>query len=176
MSKCVKCGRHGLFLFVNIHTGLCSECQKKLQEKTVEIPQSPVTERSIEIPTVYIGNCTKSRLIEKFEDIKLKCPESLPDFSKIDCCDNVDFVIQGGVVSAKRFNETLGFVIGEHLVSKISKSLEQKRPIFSRILGYDDKTGEIHIVIAFYKIINYDYDQYTEDRDTSLEFETVGYY
>ena len=39
-----------------------------------------------------------------------------------------------------------------------------------------DKTGEIHIVIAFYKIINYDYDQYTEDRDTSLEFETVGYY
>ena len=77
MSKCVKCGRHGLFLFVNIHTGLCSECQKKLQEKTVEIPQSPVTERSIEIPTVYIGNCMKSRLIEKFEDIKLKCPESL---------------------------------------------------------------------------------------------------
>lgn len=176
MSKCVKCSRHGLFLFVNIHTGLCSECQKKLQEKTVEIPQSPVTERSIEIPTVYIGNCTKSRLIEKFEDIKLKCPESLPDFSKIDCCDNVDFVVQDGVVSAKCFNETLGFVIGEHLVSEISKSLEQKRPIFSQILGYDDKTGEIHIVIAFYKIINYDYDQYTEDRDTSLEFETVGYY
>ena len=106
----------------------------------------------------------------------MKCPESLPDFSKIDCCDNVDFVVQDGVVSAKRFNETLGFVIGEHLVSEISKSLEQKRPIFSQILGYDDKTGEIHIVIAFYKIINYDYDQYTEDRDTSLEFETVGYY
>ena len=140
MSKCVKCGRHGLFLFVNIHTGLCSECQKKLQEKTVEIPQSPVTERSIEIPTVYIGNSTKSKLTEKFEDIKLQCPESLPDFSEI------------------------------------SKSLEQKRPIFSQILGYDDETGEIHIIIAFYKIINYDYDQYTEDRDTSLEFETVGYY
>ena len=89
MSKCIKCGRHGLFLFVNIHTGLCSECQKKLQEKTVEFPQSPVTERSIEIPTVYIGNSTKSKLTEKFEDIKLQCPESLPDFSKIDCCDNV---------------------------------------------------------------------------------------
>lgn len=176
MSKCIKCGRHGLFLFVNIHTGLCSECQKELQEKPAEIPQPTPTERSIEIPTVYIGNCMKSRLIEKFEDIKLQCPESLPDFSKIDCCDNVDFVIQDDVVVAKRFNEILGFVAGEHLVSEISKSLEQKRPIFSQILGYDDETGEIHIVIAFYKIINYDYDQYTADRDTSLEFETVGYY
>ena len=129
MSKCVKCGRHGLFLFVNIHTGLCSECQKKLQEKTVEIPQSPVTERSIEIPTVYIGNCMKSRLIEKFEDIKLKCPESLPDFSKIDCCDNVDFVVQDGVVSAKHFNETLGFVIGEHLVSAPMIWIFQKQDV-----------------------------------------------
>ncbi len=176
MSKCVKCGRHGLFLFVNIHTGLCSECQKKSQEKPAEIPHPTPTERNIEIPTVYIGNCTKSKLTEKYEDIELERPDSLPDFSKIDCCDNVDFVIENGVVVAKRLNEILGFVTGGHLVSEITASMEQKRPIFSQILGYDDETGEIHIVIAFYKIVNFDYDQYEEERDNSLEYETVGYY
>ena len=176
MSKCVKCGRHGLFVFVNIHTGLCSECQKKQNEKPVESLQEPPTERTIEIPTVYIGNCMKSRLTEKFEDVKLKCPDVLPDFKKIDCCDDVDFAVENGIVVAKRLNETLGFVTGEHLVSEITKSLEQKRPVFSQILGFDDETGEIHIVIAFYRIVNYDYDQYLEDRDESLEFETVGYY
>lgn len=176
MSKCVKCGRHGLFVFVNIHTGLCSECQKEQNEKPVESLQETPTERTIEIPTVYIGNCMKSRLTEKFEDVKLKRPDLLPDFKKIDCCDDVDFAVENGVVVAKRLNETLGFVTGEHLVSEITKSLEQKRPVFSQILGFDDETGEIHIVIAFYRIVNYDYDQYTEDRDESLEFETVGYY
>ena len=176
MSKCVKCGRHGLFLFVNIHTGLCSECQKKAQEKPAEIPHPTPTERNIEIPTVYIGNCMKSKLTEKYEDIELERPDSLPDFSKIDCCDNVDFVIENGVVVAKRLNEILGFVTGGHLVSEITTSLEQKRPIFSQILGYDDETGEIHIVIAFYKIVDFDYDQYEEERDNSLEYETVGYY
>lgn len=176
MSKCVKCGRHGLFVFVNIHTGLCSECQKIQNEKPVESLQETPTERTIEIPTVYIGNCMKSRLTEEFEDVKLKCPDVLPDFKKIDCCDDVDFAVENGVVVAKRLNETLGFVTGEHLVSEITKSLEQKRPVFSQILGFDDETGEIHIVIAFYRIVNYDYDQYTEDRDESLEFEIVGYY
>ena len=39
----------------------------------------------------------------------------------------------------------------------------------------DDETGEIHLVIAFYKIINYDYTDYVQDRDDSLEYETVRY-
>lgn len=176
MSKCVKCGRHGLFLFVNMRTGLCSKCQKEMNRKAVEIPQDIPAERTIEIPTVYIGNCMKSKLTCKFEDVELKRPDILPDFRKIDCCDDVDFVVDNGVVIAKHLNETLGFVIEEHLVSEIIKSLECKRPIFSQILGFDDETGEIHIVIAFYRIVHYDYDQYTEDRDESLEYETVGYY
>ena len=98
------------------------------------------------------------------------------NFKKFDCCDDVRFIVENGVVVAKYLNEILGFVTGEHLVSEISKSLEKKRPIFSQILGFDDETGEIHIVIAFYRIVHYDYDQYTEDRDASLEYETVGYY
>ena len=176
MSKCAKCGRRGLFLFVNIHTGLCSDCQKELQEKPVELPQETSTERTIEIPTVYIGNCYKSRLTEKFEDVELKRPDVLPDFDKFECCDDVYFVIENGVVIAKHLTEILGFVTDKHLVSEITKSLEKKRPIFSQILGFDNETGEIHIVIAFYIIVHYDYDQYTEDRDKSLEYETVGYY
>ena len=176
MSKCLRCGRHGLFLFVNIHTGLCSECQKKMQEELMVIPQKAPTERSIEIPTVYIGNFMKSKLTEKYEDIELRKPDSLPDFSKIDCCDNVYFAVENGVVVAKRLNEILGFVTDVHLVSEITASLERKRPIFSQILGYDDETGEIHIVIAFYRIVNFDYGQYEEERDNSLEYETVGYY
>ena len=94
MSKCMKCGRHGLFLLVNVRTGLCSNCQKELQEKPVEIPHPVSIERSIEIPTIYIGNCLKSRLIEKFEDVELQKPDSFPDFSEIDCCDNVRFYIE----------------------------------------------------------------------------------
>lgn len=176
MSKCVKCGRRGLFLFVDKRTGLCSDCQKNSQEESLNPPQELPTERTIEIPTVYIGNCTKSRLTEKFEDVKLKRPDKLPDFSKISCCDDVYFSIDNGVVVAKCLVEPIGFVTEKHLVSEITKSLEQKRPIFSQILGYDDETGEIHLVIAFYRIVNYDYDQYVEDRDKGLEFETVGYY
>lgn len=174
MAKCVNCGRHGLFLRVNVLTGLCPECERTALEKVIETPRS--IERSITIPTVYIGNHMKSKLIEKFEDVELQLPDSLPDFSKIDCCDNVDFSIENGVVTAKRLNEVLGTISGNYLITEISTSLKEKRPIFSQILGYDDETGEIHIVIAFYKIVNYDYDQYTEDRDKSLEYETVGYY
>lgn len=174
MSKCKKCGRHGLFLMVNVRTGLCASCQKDFGARPAE-PIKPI-ERTIEIPTVYIGNCMKSRLIEKFEDVELQRPDSLPDFSKIECCDDVHFVIENNVVVAKHLNEILGFVRDANIASNIMKSLDEKRPIFSQILGYDDETGEIHLVIAFYRIVNYDYNQFTEDGDQSLEFETVGYY
>lgn len=179
MSKCRKCGRHGLFLMVNIKTGLCANCQRELMQKETEPlnpePQKPV-EKSIEIPTVYIGNHMKSKLIEKFEDVELQRPDSMPDFSKIDCCDNVYFVVENDMVIAKRIVETLGFVTDAHIASEIKNSLEKHRPIFSQILGYDDETGEIHLVIAFYKIIDYDYTDYVEERDESLDDETVGYY
>ena len=175
MSKCKKCGRHGLFLFVDSHTGLCSNCQKEIATLSTQTAP-PTIERTIEIPTVYIGNCMKSVLVEKFEDVELKKPESFPDFSKFDCCDNVNFAIDGKNIVAKHLHETLGYVTGDYLVSEIAKSFNQKRPIFSQILGYDDETGEIHIVIAFYKIVHYDYDQYTENLDDSLNSETVGYY
>ena len=178
MSKCRNCGRHGLFLMINIHTGLCSECQKKLELQTVTPvePQAPV-ERSIEFPSVYIGNCTKSKITEKYDDVELRRPDKLPDFSKIECCDDVTFSNDNGVIVAKRLNEILGFVDEQNIASKIIKSLENKRPIFSQILGYDDETGEIHIVIAFYKIVLYDYDQYAEDNDSSLEYEDcIGYF
>ena len=179
MSKCRKCGRHGLFLMVNIKTGLCSICQREIMQKKIELlnseTQKPV-EESIEIPTVYIGNNMKSKLIEKFEDVELQHPDSMPDFSKIDCCDNVYFVVENDVVIAKRIVETLGFVTDAHIASEIKNSLEKHRPIFSQILGYDDETGEIHLVIAFYKIVDYDYTDYVEERDNSLDDETVGYY
>ena len=94
MSKCRKCRRHGLFLMVNIKTGLCANCQREIMQKETEPlnpePQKPV-EKSIEIPTVYIGNHMKSKLVEKFEDVELQRPDSMPNFSKIDCCDNVCF-------------------------------------------------------------------------------------
>lgn len=61
-------------------------------------------------------------------------------------------------------------------MAEIKNSLEKHRPIFSQILGYDDETGEIHLAIAFYKIVNYDYTDYVEERDKSLDDETVGYY
>lgn len=178
MSKCRNCGKHGLFLMVNIHTGLCSECQKKYEAEQASIinvaPEKP-NEQSIEIPTVCIGNNMKYKLIEQFEDVELQRPDSMPDFSKIACCDNVDFLIENDIVIVKRLIETLGFVTDAHVVSQIKKSLEKKLPIFSQILGYDDETGEIHLVIAFYKIINYDYTDYVQDRDDSLEYETVRY-
>lgn len=176
MSKCVKCGRHGLFLLVNIRTGLCSDCQKLSQEKPVEITQPVSIERSIEIPTIYIGNCLKSRLIEKFEDVELLKPDSIPDFSKIGCCDDVYFSIENDVIIAKNFSQVLGCVNDETIASKIRESLNDKKPIFSQILGYDDETGEIHLVIAFYKIVNYDYNDYAQERDESLDSEIVGYY
>jgi len=179
MSKCRKCGRRGLFLKVNIKTGLCANCQREAMQNETEPlnlePQKSV-EESIEIPTVYIGNNMKSKLTEKFEDVELQRPDSIPDFSKISCCDNVYFVVEKDVVIAKRIVETLGFVTDAHIASEIKKSLEKNRPIFSQILGYDDETGEIHLVIAFYKIVNYDYTDYVEERDNSLEYETVGYY
>ena len=179
MSKFRKCRRHGLFLMLNIKTGLCANCQREIMQKETEPlnpePQKPV-EKSIEIPTVYIGNHMKSKLVEKFEDVELQRPDSMPNFSKIDCCDNVCFVIENDVVIAKRLVETLGFVTDAHIASEIKNSLKNNRPIFSQILGYDDETGEIHLVIAFYKIVNYDYTDYVEERDESLDDETVGYY
>ncbi len=175
MSKCKKCGRHGLFLFVDSHTGLCPNCQKEIATLSTQTAP-PTIERTIEIPTVYIGNGMKSVLVEKFEDVELKKPESFPDFSKFECCDNVNFSIDDKNIVAKHLRETLGYVTGDYLVSEIAKSFKQKRPIFSQILGYDDETGEIHIVIAFYKIVRYDYDQYTENLDDSLNSETVDYY
>ncbi len=176
MSRCIRCGRHGFFLSVDRHTKLCSKCQQEMSEIPCEAPAPSSLERSIEIPTIYIGNSTKSKLVKALEDVELKRPTLLPDFSKIDLCDNVDFSVQGDMIIAKRLNEMLGFIEDSYLVSEIATSLEKKYPIFSQILGYDDDTGEVHIVIAFYKIINYDYDQYTENRDASLEYETVGYY
>ena len=177
MAKCRKCGRHGLFLFVNPRTGLCADCQKELSNPISPAPPAPTEqERSIEIPTIYIGNGLKSKLVEKFEDVEVEKTSTFPVFSSIDCCDKVFFNIDNGIVTAKNLYETLGYVTDKYLVQQITKSFEQKRPIFSRILGYDDETGEIHIVIAFYKIVNYDYDQYAEDSDRSLEYETVDYY
>lgn len=178
MSKCKNCGKHGLFLKVNIFTGLCSECQKSLEEQqkpSIE-PSAPV-ERYIEIPTVYIGNCLKSRLTEKYEDVELQRPNNKIDFSKIDCCDNVSFFVENDIVFAKVWSQTIGFVDKKYIKNEIQKSLDEKRPIFSQILGYDDETGEIHIVIAFYRIVHYDYDAYEEDNDKGLEFEDcIGYY
>lgn len=177
MAKCRMCGRHGLFRFVNVRTGLCANCQKELLNPISPVPPTPSEqERSIEFPTVYIGNGFKCKLVEKFEDVELEKPDVLPNFSSIDCCDKVFFYVDNGAVIAKNLYETLGHVTDKYLVQEISKSLEQKRPIFSRILGYDDETGEIHIVIAFYKIVNYDYDQYAEASDHSLDYETVDYY
>lgn len=174
MSKCKNCGRHGFFLMVNVRTGLCADCQEKLMNTPVE-PSKP-TERNIEIPTVYIGNYMKSRLSKQIDDFELQCPDSLPDFSKIDCCDNVEFVIENNLVIAKHLSETLGFVNDELIASEIILSIEKKRPIFAQILGYDDETGEIHLVIAFYKIINYDYDLYAQNNDDSLDDENVAYF
>lgn len=177
MLRCKKCGRLGLFTTINKISGVCSICERA---SVLEQIDSPVhvepLEPSIEIPTVYIGNNMKSKLIEKFEDVELQRPDSMPDFSKIDCCDDVHFVVENDVVIAKRIVETLGFVTDAHIASEIKNSLENHRPIFSQILGYDDKTGEIHLVIAFYKIVNYDYTDYVEERDKSLDDETVGYY
>lgn len=174
MSKCRNCGRHGLFLMVNIRTGLCSDCQKELANVVVEPPKP--AERTIEIPTIYIGNHMKSALSKKYEDVELQCPDSLPDFSKIDCCDDVEFVVENDSVIAKRLCETLGFVTDASIASEIISSIKKKRPIFSQILGYDNETGEIHLVIAFYRIINYDYDLYAQNNDNSLDNETVAYY
>lgn len=178
MSKCRNCGKHGLFLKVNIRTGLCAECQKKYEQEQANIiaPPQKSVESSIEIPTVYIGNNMKFRLIEQFEDVELQCPDSIPNFSKINCCDNVEFVIENNTVVAKRLVETLGFVRDSHIVAQIKESLEKKKPIFSQVLGYDDETGEVHLVIAFYKIVNYDYTSYAEDKDASLEYETVSHF
>lgn len=177
MLRCKKCGRLGFFVTINRSNGICSICERA---SMLELINSPVhvepLEPSIEIPTVYIGNNMKSRLIEKFEDVELQHPDSMPDFSKIDCCDDVYFVVDNDVVIAKCLIETLGFVTDAYIVSEIKKSLEKHRPIFSQILGYDDETGEIHLVIAFYKIVDYDYTDYVQDRDDSLEYETVGYY
>lgn len=179
MAKCRKCGKHGIFLMVNLRTGFCSQCQKKYEAEQANIPNispdKPI-ERSIEIPTVYIGNNMKYRLAEKFEDVELQRPDSLPDFSKIDCCDDVHFVVENNIVIAKRLVDTIGFVTDAHMVSLVKKSLEKMLPIFSQILGYDDETGEIHLVIAFYRIVDYDYTDYVQDKDESLEYETVGYF
>lgn len=178
MSKCKNCGKHGFFLKVNKRTGLCPECQKRYEDEQASLISSPPKslEQSIEIPTVYIGNNMKFKLIEQFEDVELQPPDSMPNFSKISLCDNVEFVIENNTVIAKDIIETLGFVRDSHIVSRIKKSLDESIPIFSQILGYDDETGEIHLVIAFYKIVNYDYTSYVEDKDTSLEYETVSYF
>lgn len=178
MSKCRNCGKHGLFLMVNIHTGLCSECQKKYEtEQTSVINATPEksNEQSIEIPTVCIGNNMKYKLIERFEDVELQRPANMPNFSKINCCDDVDFAIENDIIIAKHYTDIIGYIADTHIVIKIKKSLEKKLPIFSQILGYDDETGEIHLVIALYKIVNYDYTDYVQDRDDSLEYETVRY-
>jgi hypothetical protein len=162
---------------VNIHTGLCSECQNEFeneQKKPVE-PPKPL-ELTLEFPTIYIGNCLKCRLIEKFTDVRLDRPAIMPDFSLINLCDDVSFSVDGDVVTAKRPTQSLGTIANPQLVSKIIKSLDENRPIFSQIQGFDDETGEIDIVLGFYKILNYDYDSYTEDNDKSLELENVGYF
>lgn len=177
MSKCRKCGRHGLFLMVNVHTGLCSQCQKEFEEehkKPVE-PPAPI-EHTLEFPTVYIGNCLKCRLIEKHTDVSLIRPAALADFSKINLCDNVFFSVDGNVITAKNYSQTLGTITDPQFVSKIIDSINEKRPIFSQIQGYDDETGEMEIVLGFYRIVNYDYDKYTENLDESLDDECVAYF
>lgn len=178
MSKCRKCGRHGLFLIVNVRTGLCADCQREFEARSTAAPAAAPApaERSIEIPTVYIGNCMKSRLIEKYDDVELQKPDVLPDFSEIDLCDNVTFSVDNGIVTAKRLSSDLGIVADREIAEKIIKSQNEKRPVFSQVLGYDDETGEVHVVIAFYKIVDYDYTDFVEDRDKSLECETVAYY
>lgn len=177
MSKCKKCGRHGLFLMVNVHTGLCSQCQKEFEESRKEpvAPPAPI-ELTLEFPTIYIGNCLKCRLIEKHTDVRLVSPVTLPDFSKIDLCDNVYLSVDGDVITAKNYSQTLGTITDPQFVSKIDNSLKQKRPIFSQIQGYDDETGEIEIVLGFYKILQYDYDKYAENLDESLDDEYVAYF
>ena len=176
MLRCKKCGRLGLFTTINKISGVCSICERA---SVLELIDSPVhvepLEPSIEIPTVYIGNNMKSKLIEKFEDVELQRPVTMPDFSKINCCDDVDFAIENDMIIARRYTEIIGYIADTHITIKIKKSLENKLPIFSQILGYDDETGEIHLVIAFYKIVNYDYTDYIQDRDDSLEYETVRY-
>lgn len=174
MSKCKKCGRRGLFFKVDPKTGLCSDCLRELERETIEPPRS--IEPTIEIPTVYIGNGLKCRLSKTYKDVELQRPDSLPDFNKISCCDNVEFVVENDVVVAKRICEVLGCVGDKQIAANIISSIDEKRPIFSQILGYDDETGEIHLVIALYRVVNYDYDSYAEDNDDSLADETVGYF
>ena len=180
MSKCRNCGRHGLFLMVNVRTGLCADCQREFEARSAApaAPAAPVVspERSIEIPTVYIGNDMKSRLTEKYEDVELQKMNVLPDFSKINLCDDVTFSVDGDTVTAKCLVTSLGIVADREIADKIIKSQKEKRPVFSQVLGYDDETGEIHLVIAFYRIVDFDYTDYAQDSDESLEFETVAYY
>lgn len=180
MAKCKKCGKRGLFLYVDSETGFCVDChQKALREKMSARPPMPApksNEKTITIPTVYIGNSMKSKLLETFEDVELQKPTSIPNFSKISLCDHVKFQVINGIVTAKHYNEILGYITDTHLASALKSSLQEKRPIFSQIQGYDDETGEIHLAIATYKIVAYDYDQYEEDRDASLEYENVDYY
>lgn len=177
MSKCARCGKHGLFMKVNIHTGLCNDCQKQfeLEKSAPPVPAAPV-EKSIEIPNVYIGNNMKFLKTNQFEDVELIPPDNLPDFSKIHCCDNVSFSVSGDSIVAKRLSSVIGVVGDSSIARSISKSLTDNLPVFSQILGYDDETGEIHIVIAFYRIVDYDYTEYKQDRDSSLDNEIVGYF
>ena len=101
MSKCRNCGRHGLFLMVNVRTGLCADCQREFEARSAA-PATPFVspERSIEIPTVYIGNDMKSRLTEKYEDVELQKMNVLPDFSKINLCDDVTFSVDDETVKS----------------------------------------------------------------------------
>lgn len=153
MSKCKKCGRHGLFLMVNVHTGLCSQCQKEFEEeqkKPVD-PPAPV-ERTLEFPTVYIGNCLKCRLIEKYTDVSLVCPATLPDFSKIDLCDNVSFSVDGDIVTAKNYAQILGTITDPQFVSKITNSIKKKRPIFLKYKVMMTRPEKLKLFSDFIKL------------------------
>lgn len=176
MSKCVKCGKHGLFVMVNIRTGLCASCQKQYEkELTAPVAPAPV-EKTIEIPTIYIGNDMKYARIKHFDDVELAKLDTFPDFSKIHCCDDVSFSSTGDGIIAKIYSEVIGRVVDESISKRITESLENKLPIFSQVLGYDDETGEIHIVVSFYKIVDYDYNDYAQERDDTLDNELVAYF
>lgn len=153
MLRCKKCGRLGLFTTINKISGVCSICERA---SVLELIDSPVhvepLEPSIEIPTVYIGNNMKSKLIEKFEDVELQRPDSMPNFSKIDCCDNVHFIVENEIVIAKRIVETLGFVTDAHIASEIKNSIENHRPIFHKFVNMMTRPERYILLLPFTKL------------------------
>lgn len=133
-------------------------------------------EYTIQIPTVYIGNCVKCRLNDHYTGVQLMRPAAALDFSKVKLCDDVNFTIDGDAVIANNIFQILGTVSDRRLAAKIVTSLKENRPVFSQIQSFDDKSGEIKIALAFYKIVNYDYTSYAEANDNSLMYEEVGYF